>query len=115
MDLHQRKERYNVVLIIARDNRNEVSERKITLFHFSGEDGVRGALGFSVPGILGKKTFSSMNYRTSNPRFTPFTPNSKLQRKFQMPREKITPDDNGCDVFYGDSFRVCRGDDDLVA
>ena len=42
MDLHQRKERYNVVLIIARDKRNEVSERKITLFHFSGEDGFRG-------------------------------------------------------------------------
>ena len=58
------------------------------------------ALGFSVPGILGKKTFSSMNYRASNRCFTPFTPNSKIQRKFQIPREKITPDDDGCDVFY---------------
>ena len=73
------------------------------------------ALGFSVPGIVGKKTFSSMNYRASNRCFTPFTPNSNIQRKFQIPREKITPDDDGCDVFYGDSFRVCRGHDDLVA
>ena len=56
-----------------------------------------------------------MNYLASNRCFTPFTPNSKIQRKFQIPREKITPDDDGCDVFYGDSFRVCRGDDDLVA
>ena len=55
-----------------------------------------------------------MNYRTSNRCFTPFTPNSKLQRKFQIPREKITPGDDGCDVFC-DSFRVCRGHDDLVA
>ena len=88
-----------------------MSERKITLFHFSGEDGFR----FFSSRDLRKKTFSSMNYRASNRCFTPFTPNSKIQRKFQIPREKITPDDDGCDVFYGDSFRVCRGDDDLVA
>ena len=55
MDLHQRKERYNVVLIIARDKRNEVSERKITLFHFSGEDGVRGGFRFFSSRDLRKK------------------------------------------------------------
>lgn len=53
---------------------------------------------FQFQGSL-KKKILSMNYLASNRCFTPFTPNSKIQRKFQIPREKITPDDDGCDVF----------------
>ena len=89
-----------------------MSERKITSFHFSGENGFR----FFSSRDLREKNFFLYELPSLKPLFSRLSPlNPKFQENFKFHVKRLLRMMMVVRFFYGDSFRVYRGDDDLVA